>query len=115
VVVPAARSCCGQLTLNFGDSRKAKSIVRQVIVAFAKVDYIVIPSVFCFATLKLHYAELFADEPEMADAVNSMVARTWEYFSFLEVMCWPDKNARRLFALVVEGYCDDGFDRLRWS
>ena len=66
VVVPAAQSCCGQPAYNSGDRADATTIARQVIAAFAKVDYVVIPSGSCAGTIKVHYPEMFADEPQMA-------------------------------------------------
>ena len=83
VVVPAAQSCCGQPAYNSGDRADAKAIARQVIAAFAKVDYVVIPSGSCAGTIKVHYPEMFADEPQMAQAVEHLAARTWELTSFL--------------------------------
>jgi L-lactate dehydrogenase complex protein LldE len=84
VVVPAAQTCCGQPAFNSGDSCDTKPIARQVIDAFANVDYVVIPSGSCAGTIKIHYPELFADEPQMASAVKRLAERTWELASFLE-------------------------------
>ncbi len=84
VIVPAAQTCCGQPAFNSGDSRDTKPIARQVIDAFAKVDYVVVPSGSCAGTIKVHYPELFADEPRMADAVKHLAERTWELTSFLQ-------------------------------
>jgi L-lactate dehydrogenase complex protein LldE len=84
VVVPAAQTCCGQPAFNSGDSGDTKPIARQVIDAFANVDYVVIPSGSCAGTIKVHYPELFADEPQMASAVKRLAERTWELTSFLE-------------------------------
>ena len=84
VVVPGGQTCCGQPALNSGDSRDARSIARQVVEAFAKVDYVVVPSGSCAGTIKVHYPELFAGEPEMARAVQRLAQRTWELTSFLE-------------------------------
>ena len=58
VVVPAGQTCCGQPALNSGDSQDARSIARQVVEAFAKVDYVVVPSGSCAGTIKVHYPEL---------------------------------------------------------
>ena len=84
VIVPAAQTCCGQPAFNSGDRRDAKPIARQVIDAFANVDYVVIPSGSCAGTIKFHYPELFADEPRMASAVKHLAERTWELTSFLQ-------------------------------
>ena len=84
VVVPAGQTCCGQPALNSGDSHDARSIARQVVEAFANVVYVVVPSGSCAGTIKVHYPELFADEPEMSEAVRRLAERTWELTSFLE-------------------------------
>ena len=84
VVVPAGQTCCGQPALNSGDSRDARSIARQVVEAFANVEYVVVPSGSCAGTIKVHYPELFADEPEMTEAARRLAERTWELTSFLD-------------------------------
>ena len=83
VVVPA-QTCCGQPAFNSGDSRDTKPIARQVIAAFADVDYVVVPSGSCAGTIKVHYPELFSHEPEMTQAVQRLAERTWELTSFLD-------------------------------
>jgi L-lactate dehydrogenase complex protein LldE len=84
VVVPAGQTCCGQPALNSGDSRDARSIARQVVEAFTKVDYVVVPSGSCAGTIKVHYPELFAGEPDTTQAVQRLAERTWELTSFLD-------------------------------
>jgi L-lactate dehydrogenase complex protein LldE len=87
VIVPAAQTCCGQPAYNSGDSGDTAPLARQVIKAFAKVDYVVVPSGSCAGTIKVHYPELFADDAAMRQEVQSLVDRTWELMSFLtEVM-----------------------------
>lgn len=83
VVVPAAQTCCGQPAYNSGDAKDAKTLARQVIEAFTGVDYVVVPSGSCAGTIKVHYAELFADEPAMAAKVEDLRARTFELTTFL--------------------------------
>ena len=84
VAVPRAQTCCGQPAYNSGDRADAKAIARQVIAAFAGYDYIVAPSGSCAGMLRVHYPELFADEPAMLPEVQALAARTWELVSFLE-------------------------------
>jgi L-lactate dehydrogenase complex protein LldE len=83
VTVPRAQTCCGQPAYNSGDRADAKAIARQVIAAFADVDYVVAPSGSCAGMIREHYPELFADEPEMASAVQHLAKRTYELISFL--------------------------------
>jgi L-lactate dehydrogenase complex protein LldE len=64
VEVPLTQTCCGQPAYNNGDRADAKAIARQVIETFEVYDYIVVPSGSCGGMLKLHYPDLFADEPQ---------------------------------------------------
>ena len=83
VEVPRAQTCCGQPAYNSGDRADAKAIARQVIRAFAGYDYVVAPSGSCAGMLRVHYPELFADEPETLPAAQELAARTHELVSFL--------------------------------
>src|SRR5205085_12435359 len=65
VEVPRAQTCCGQPAYNSGDRADAKAIARQIIETFAGYDYVVVPSGSCAGMVKVHYPELFADEPDM--------------------------------------------------
>src|SRR5882762_4944209 len=70
VEVPRAQTCCGQPAYNSGDRADTKAIARQVIAA-------------CAGMIREHYAELFADEPDMAVAVQHLAKRSYELVSFL--------------------------------
>jgi L-lactate dehydrogenase complex protein LldE len=83
VEVPRAQTCCGQPAYNSGDKEDAKSVARQVIAAFAGYDYVVAPSGSCAGMVKVHYLELFADEPAESARAEELAARTYELVSFL--------------------------------
>src|SRR5579863_8492051 len=83
VEVPRAQTCCGQPAYNSGDRVDAKRIARQLVAAFAGYDYVVAPSGSCAGMLRVHYPQLFADEPDMLAAVQALAARTYELVSFL--------------------------------
>ena len=83
VVVPRAQTCCGQPAYNSGDKVNAKTIAHQVIEAFAGFDYVVAPSGSCAGMVKVHYRELFGDEPVMLAKAEELAARTWELMAFL--------------------------------
>jgi L-lactate dehydrogenase complex protein LldE len=83
VEVPYAQTCCGQPAYNSGDRADAKAIARQVVAAFAGYDYVVAPSGSCAGMVKIHYPELFADEPATLAQAQELAARTWELVSFL--------------------------------
>ncbi|HTT80727.1 MAG TPA: (Fe-S)-binding protein, partial [Stellaceae bacterium] len=78
-----AQTCCGQPAYNSGDRGDAKAIARQVIAGFAGYDYVVAPSGSCAGMLKVHYPQLFADEPDMRVRAEELAARTWELVAFL--------------------------------
>jgi L-lactate dehydrogenase complex protein LldE len=83
VEVPRAQTCCGQPAYNSGARADAKAIARQVIAAFAGYDYVIAPSGSCAGMVKLHYPQLFADEPETLAAAEELASRTYELVSFL--------------------------------
>lgn len=83
VEVPRAQTCCGQPAYNSGDRENAKAVARQVIDSFAGYDYVVAPSGSCAGTVKLHYPEMFADEPQMRSRAEELASRTYELVSFL--------------------------------
>jgi len=95
VEVPRAQTCCGQPAYNSGDRADSKAIARQLIAAFKDFDYVVAPSGSCAGTIREHYHELFADEPETAMEVQHLAKRTYELVSFLtDVMKVTDVSAR---------------------
>lgn len=101
VVVPAAQTCCGQPAYNSGDSKDAAAIARNVIAAFKGFDYVVAPSGSCAGTIKVHYPELFADDPKMARAAEDLANRTWELTSFLDQVMKVGPVAGRLEAVAT--------------
>ena len=87
VEVPRAQTCCGQPGYNSGDKADAKAIARQVIATFAGYDYVVAPSGSCAGMVRVHYPEMFADEPAMLGSAQELAARTYELVSFLTDVC----------------------------
>jgi L-lactate dehydrogenase complex protein LldE len=83
VEVPRAQTCCGQPAYNSGDRADAKVIARRVIEIFSGYDYVVAPSGSCAGMVKVHYPEMFADEPEMRARAEELASRTHELVSFL--------------------------------
>lgn len=84
VAVPAAQTCCGQPAYNSGDSGDAASIARHVIEEFESFDYVVVPSGSCAGTIKVHYPEMFAGEPDMLERAHGLAARTFELTTFIQ-------------------------------
>jgi L-lactate dehydrogenase complex protein LldE len=95
VEVPQAQTCCGQPAYNSGDRADAKAIARRVIETFAGYDYVVAPSGSCAGMVKVHYPEMFADEPEMRARAEELASRTHELVSFLVDVCGVGAIAAR--------------------
>jgi L-lactate dehydrogenase complex protein LldE len=82
VEVPT-QTCCGQPAYNSGDRATTRAIAEQVVAAFERYDYVVAPSGSCAGMIKIHYPELFADDPDWLRRVDALCARTYELMSFL--------------------------------
>ena len=95
VEVPRLQTCCGQPAYNSGDRADAKAIARQVIAAFAGYDYVVVPSGSCAGMVRVHYPDLFVDEPATRADAEALAARTYELVSFLTDMRGVTAGAAR--------------------
>jgi L-lactate dehydrogenase complex protein LldE len=95
VEVPVAQTCCGQPAYNSGDRANAKAIAAQVLVEFAGYDYVVAPSGSCAGMLRVHYPEIFADDPVLSRQAQQLAERSWELVSFLVDVCQMQRVAAR--------------------
>ena len=80
---PLAQTCCGQPAFNAGFRSLAKTVAQRNLVIFAPYDYIVVPSGSCTAMFRVFYAELFAEEAELAAQAEALAQRTYELSEFL--------------------------------
>jgi L-lactate dehydrogenase complex protein LldE len=83
VEVPRLQTCCGQPAYNSGDKPDAQALARQVMDAFEGFDYVVAPSGSCAGQLRMHYPEMFADDPAQFQRAQHLANRTYELVSFL--------------------------------
>ena len=83
VEAPRLQTCCGQPAYNSGDKADAKALARQVIEAFEGFDYLVAPSGSCAGQIRVHYPEMFADEPAWCQRAQQLALRSYELISFL--------------------------------
>jgi len=85
-------SCCGQVAFNNGAPEETKKLAWNIITTFEQFDYVVLPSGSCGGMIRLHYPELFADDPRH-DRVKKFCARVYELTTFLtEVMDFQPEN-----------------------
>jgi L-lactate dehydrogenase complex protein LldE len=101
VVVPSAQTCCGQPAYNAGDAAGARALARRVIEAFSAFEYVVLPSGSCGGTIRVHYPEMFADEPEWRDRARDLARRTFELTTFLSDVMKVGPIAGRLDAVTA--------------
>ena len=87
VEVPRAQTCCGQPAYNSGDTVDAKAIALRVFDAFAGYEHVVAPSGSCAGMIRVHYPDLFADDPVNLQRAQELAERSWELVSFLVDVC----------------------------
>jgi L-lactate dehydrogenase complex protein LldE len=87
VEVPRRQTCCGQPAYNSGARAAAKAIALQVLDTFEGYDHVVAPSGSCAGMIRVHYPELFADDPAVLPRTQQLAARSWELVSFLVDIC----------------------------
>jgi len=83
VEVPLAQTCCGQPGYNSGDAVAGRALARKVIDEFSGFDYVVVPSGSCGGQIRLHFVELFKDDPDLKARAEALAARTYELCDFL--------------------------------
>jgi L-lactate dehydrogenase complex protein LldE len=106
VEVPAAQTCCGQPGFNSGATDIARSLARNVITVFEPYEYVVAPSGSCAGMIRVHYPELFADDPEWHRRAAALAARTYELLSFLvDVRHYKPDNVRLAATATYHDSC----------
>ncbi len=83
VIVHEGQTCCGQPAYNGGDRRTAHQLAVRVIEQLQGFDYVVIPSGSCAGMIKVHYFELFGNDPEMKRRMADVAPRIYELTDFL--------------------------------
>lgn len=83
VVVPPDQTCCGQPAYNSGDRRSAHRLAERVLEQLEGYDYVVIPSGSCAGMIKVHYADLFSDDPGLKHRLVDLGPRIYELSDFL--------------------------------
>jgi L-lactate dehydrogenase complex protein LldE len=77
------QTCCGQPAYNTGDRGTTRVLAERMIEAFRSFDYVVAPSGSCAGMVRVHFPELFADDPNWLPRANALGAKTYELTSFL--------------------------------
>jgi len=91
VTVPAQQTCCGQPGYNSGDRQAAIALAKKFLDEFEAFDYVVLPSGSCAGMIRVHYPELFRDDPAMLTRMSAVAQRTYELTDFLTHIAKLDK------------------------
>ena len=83
VVVPENQTCCGQPGYNSGDRETAKMLALKLLGEFETCDYVVLPSGSCAGMIRVHYPDLFRDDPAILNRISLLSQRTYELTAFL--------------------------------
>jgi L-lactate dehydrogenase complex protein LldE len=82
VVFPQDQTCCGQPAFNSGYRADALAVARRQLDCFPRDIPVVVPSGSCAGMITRHWPELFAGEPDEAQALE-LAGRTHELTGFL--------------------------------
>jgi L-lactate dehydrogenase complex protein LldE len=106
VVVPDGQTCCGQPAYNSGDRQTARQLAERVLGQLEGYDYVVIPSGSCAGMIKVHYFDLFANDPEMKRRMADLEPKVFELTDFLAtVMKLQDVPGRLEGAVTYHDSC----------
>ncbi|MDE2423488.1 MAG: (Fe-S)-binding protein [Betaproteobacteria bacterium] len=83
VVVPENQTCCGQPGFNSGDRESGRTLAKRFVELFEECDYIVAPSGSCTGMIRIHYQDLFPENPSLQQRINQLAERTFELTDFL--------------------------------
>jgi L-lactate dehydrogenase complex protein LldE len=83
VVVPANQTCCGQPGYNSGDKMSGRALALKFLDEFSGCDYIVAPSGSCAGMIRVHYPDIFKDDPRTLERLEPLAERTYELTDFL--------------------------------
>jgi L-lactate dehydrogenase complex protein LldE len=94
VTVVESQTCCGQPAYSAGNRAAARALAEKFIAEFERFDYVVIPSGSCGGTVKIHYLDMFFNDPVWQPRVEKIAARVFELTDFLQNVVKLDKLPR---------------------
>ncbi len=83
VEVPETQTCCGQPAYNSGDRPAAIALAKKALAEFEGYDYVVAPSGSCAGMVRVHYPDLFRDDPPLLKRFEALASRMYELTDFL--------------------------------
>lgn len=83
VEAPSTQTCCGQPGFNSGDRESGRHMALRFLQDFERFDHVVVPSGSCTGMIRIHYAGLFPEAPDVQARLDRLAARTHELTEFL--------------------------------
>ncbi len=80
---PPKQTCCGQPAFNSGFWNDARPLAKRFLDAFEGDRYVVAPSGSCVSMVRVYYAQLFQDDPELLARAQAMSSRVFEFTEFI--------------------------------
>jgi len=108
VIIPKEQVCCGLPHYAYGDYETCKTLARKTIDKFLNTgaDAILTGCGSCAGMLKLHYEELFKDEPSYLPKVQEFCKKVVEFSEFLDGHIEFDKSKLKSSIPVKVTYHD---------
>ncbi|WP_291995484.1 (Fe-S)-binding protein [Candidatus Accumulibacter sp. ACC003] len=80
---PADQTCCGQPAHSSGFPEQARAVALAQLRLFPEPWPVIVPSGSCAGTMRHHYPEMFADDPQLHAEVSALAERVFELSEFL--------------------------------
>ena len=80
---PQGQTCCGQPAFNSGYWNDALPLARRTLDVLDGTEYVVVPSGSCAAMLRVFYAELVHDHPDLLEKARRLTPRVFELSEFV--------------------------------
>lgn len=105
VEFPRAQTCCGQPAFNMGYGDEVRRLARRFIAIFEGYDAVVAPSGSCISMVRIHYPELFADEPAWQERARGLAERAFELTEFLVAHGFEARESRFTGTVTCHDSC----------
>jgi len=79
---PELQTCCGQPAYNSGYPDEARAVALQQLNLFTEPWPVIVPSGSCGGMIRLHYPDLFADDPVLYAKALALSERLYELSEF---------------------------------
>ncbi len=79
----SGQTCCGQLAFNYGFWSDVKPLAKRFLRMFRDKPCVVMPSGSCVGMVRVHYPELFRDDPVVLKEAQEVGSRVYELSEYL--------------------------------